>query len=238
MPNPSPPLPNNVGKAPSPRIGRGERRYATLLTMNKNTLLSYVLLVIIAGGAFYFFSTTQLSQPMEPNKPEQAVATPESTGVANVILKTNQGDIGIVLAMDKAPISAGNFLKLATDGFYNKVKFHRVISGFMIQAGDPNTKGDDTASYGTGGPGYTIADEFTNGLPNDRGTIAMANTGRPNSSGSQFFINLVDNAFLNGGYSVFGKVVSGMEVVDAIGKTQTANEQPVTPIVIESVEVK
>ncbi|OGY31385.1 MAG: hypothetical protein A3C02_03635 [Candidatus Andersenbacteria bacterium RIFCSPHIGHO2_02_FULL_45_11] len=175
---------------------------------------------------------------MEPNKPEQAVATPESTGVANVILKTNQGDIGIVLAMDKAPISAGNFLKLATDGFYNKVKFHRVISGFMIQAGDPNTKGDDTASYGTGGPGYTIADEFTNGLPNDRGTIAMANTGRPNSSGSQFFINLVDNAFLNGGYSVFGKVVSGMEVVDAIGKTQTANEQPVTPIVIESVEVK
>lgn len=206
--------------------------------MESKNIIGYVLLALVAGGAFYFFSTKQSSQTMETNKPEQGVATPESTGVANVILKTNQGDIGIALAMDKAPISAGNFLKLAKDGFYNGVKFHRVISGFMIQAGDPNTKGDDTASYGTGGPGYTIADEFTNGLTNDRGTIAMANTGRPNSSGSQFFINLVDNAFLNGGYSVFGKVVSGMDVVDAIGKTQTAKERPVTPIVIELIEVK
>ncbi len=206
--------------------------------MESKNIIGYVLLALVAGGAIYFFSTKQSSQPMETNNPEQAVATPESTGVANVILKTNQGDIGIVLAMDKAPISAGNFLKLAQDGFYNGVKFHRVIAGFMIQAGDPNTKGDDTASYGTGGPGYTIADEFTNGLLNDRGTVAMANTGRPNSGGSQFFINLVDNAFLNGGYSVFGKVVSGMDVVDMIGKTPTANEQPVTPIVIESVVVQ
>ena len=204
--------------------------------MEQKNIISYILLALVAGGAFYFFSTKQPSQPMETTSPQPTVAAGESA-VADVILKTNQGDIGIVLTTDKAPISAGNFLKLAQEGFYNGVKFHRVISGFMIQAGDPNTKGDDTASYGTGGPGYTIADEFTNGLPNDRGTIAMANTGRPNSGGSQFFINLVDNAFLNGGYSVFGKVVSGMDVVDAIGKTQTTNERPVTPIVIEAVEV-
>lgn len=194
--------------------------------MESKNIIGYVLLACIAGGAFYFFSIKKPSQPMDVKK-----------DVANVILKTTKGDIAIALDMNKAPISAGNFLKLAQDGFYNDVKFHRVIAGFMVQAGDPNTKGDNTASYGTGGPGYTIADEFTNGLKNDRGTVAMANTGRPNSGGSQFFINLVDNAFLNGGYSVFGKVVSGMDVVDAIAAIPTANEVPTEPIVIEVVEI-
>lgn len=206
--------------------------------MNKNTLLSYVVLVIIAGGALYFFSTKKPLEPMETTSPVPTVTPAESTAAADVILKTNKGDIGIALVMDKAPISAGNFLKLAQDGFYNGVKFHRVISGFMIQAGDPNTKGDNVALYGQGGPGYTIADEFTNGLLNVRGTIAMANTGQPHSSGSQFFINLVDNAFLNGGYSVFGNVVSGMDVVDTIATIHTnANNLPDEPIVIESVVV-
>lgn len=194
--------------------------------MESKNIIGYVLIALIAGSTLYYFSTKQPSQPMDVQKE-----------AADVIVKTDKGDIAISLDMAKAPISAGNFLKLAQDGFYNNVKFHRVISGFMIQAGDPNTKTDNTASYGQGGPGYTIADEFTNGLTNTRGTISMANTGAPHSSGSQFFINLVDNAFLNGGYSVFGHVVSGMDVVDAIGKTQTNNEQPVTPIVIQSVEI-
>ena len=101
---------------------------------------------------------------------------------------------------------------MVSKGFYDDIIFHRVIDGFMIQGGDPT-------GTGSGGPGYTIKDEFT-GTDldrNDRGTISMANTGRPNTGGSQFFINLVDNNYLDGKHSVFGKVVKGMEVVDAIG---------------------
>lgn len=206
--------------------------------MESKNIIGYVLLACIAGAALYFFSTKKPMQHTETTTPVPTVASSESAA-ADIILKTNKGDIGIALALDKAPVSAGNFLKLATDGFYNGVKFHRVISGFMIQAGDPNTKGDNVASYGQGGPGYTIDDEFTNGLVNTRGTIAMANTGAPHSGGSQFFINLVDNAFLNGGYSVFGKVVYGMDVVDAIATMHTnANNLPDEPIVIESIIVK
>ena len=142
-----------------------------------------------------------------------------------VILKTNLGDISIELFMDKMPETAGNFLKLANEGFFDNIKFHRVIDGFMIQGGDPNSKSADKSSYGRGGPGYTIKDEFVSGLSNVRGTISMANTGQPNSGGSQFFINLVDNIGLDfdkppaaSSHPVFGNVVSGMEIVDKIAK--------------------
>src|SRR3989344_6542446 len=114
-----------------------------------------------------------------------------------VTVKTNKGDIALELFMDKTPITAGNFAKLAREGFYDNTKFHRVISGFMIQGGDSNTKSDDTSSYGRGGPGYTIQDEFVAGLSHVRGTISMANTGQPNSGGSQFFINVADNVGLD-----------------------------------------
>ncbi len=116
------------------------------------------------------------------------------------------------------PVTTGNFEKLVQKGFYNNLTFHRVIAGFMIQGGDP--KGD-----GTGGPGYVIPDEFTDHNKNDRGTIAMANAG-PNTGGSQFFINLVNNNYLDKKHPAFGKVVSGMDVVDAIAKVQTGYEQP------------
>jgi len=127
------------------------------------------------------------------------------------LLETNQGNIEIELYADM-PITAGNFEKLVSEGFYDGVIFHRVIDGFMIQGGDPE-------GTGTGGPGYTIKDEFTDNSNNDRGTISMANSG-PNTGGSQFFINLVDNNFLDGKHPAFGKVVSGMDVVDKIGKVQ------------------
>ena len=144
------------------------------------------------------------------------------------------------------PITAGNFIKLAEEGFYDNTKFHRVIDGFMIQGGDPNTKTEDVASYGTGGPGYAIPDEHVEGekLTNVRGTIAMANSG-PNSGGSQFFINLVDNSFLDfnkeplsSKHPVFGRVIEGMDVVDAIANVETgARDIPVEDVVIESVSV-
>jgi peptidylprolyl isomerase len=141
-----------------------------------------------------------------------------------VLLNTSMGDITIRL-FDDMPITTGNFQKLVEQGFYNGVIFHRVIDGFMIQGGDPE-------GTGMGGPGYTIADEFTDHNRNDRGTISMANSG-PNTGGSQFFINLVDNSFLDSKHPAFGKVIAGMDVVDAIGKVQTdANDRPLTEVKI------
>jgi len=139
-------------------------------------------------------------------------------------LKTSMGDITIQL-YDDMPITTGNFQQLVEKGFYNGVIFHRVIDGFMIQGGDPE-------GTGMGGPGYNIADEFTDHNRNDRGTISMANAG-PNTGGSQFFINLVDNSFLDSKHPAFGKVIAGMDVVDAIAKVQTdANDRPLTDVKI------
>ena len=141
----------------------------------------------------------------------------------NVLLKTNMGDIKIKLYSDMG-ITAGNFEKLVNDGFYDNVIFHRVIDGFMIQGGDPT-------GTGMGGPGYAIKDEFK-GHKNNRGTIAMANSG-PNTGGSQFFINLVNNNFLDSKHPVFGEVVSGMEVVDKIAKVKTdSSDRPREEVVI------
>jgi peptidylprolyl isomerase len=132
-----------------------------------------------------------------------------------VRLETSMGNITI--ALDPAmPVTAGNFEMLVKKGFYNGIIFHRVIDGFMIQGGDPT-------GTGGGGPGYVIKDEFTANNRNDRGTVAMANAG-PNTGGSQFFINLVNNNYLDTKHPVFGKVVEGMDVVDAIAKVQTTGD--------------
>jgi peptidylprolyl isomerase len=146
-----------------------------------------------------------------------------------VLLKTSMGDIILQLYEDM-PITAGNFQKLVEKDFYDGTIFHRIISGFMIQGGDPT-------GTGCGGPGYAIKDEFTRKNKNDRGTISMANAG-PNTGGSQFFINLVNNNFLDSKHPVFGKVVEGLDVVDALGKVKTgANDKPVKEVKIESAKV-
>ncbi len=131
------------------------------------------------------------------------------------VIQTNMGSIVISFMPNRAPGHVANFKKLARKGFFNGIKFHRVIPGFMIQGGDPNTKTSNRSSYGMGGPGYTIKDEFSS-EPHVRGIVSMANTGQPNSGGSQFFIVVKDSMFLNGKYSVFGKVIKGMEVADKI----------------------
>ncbi len=151
------------------------------------------------------------------------------SGAAKVLLKTNMGEITIELYEDM-PITAGNVRKLVDKGFYDGTIFHRVIAGFMIQGGDPT-------GTGRGGPGYAIKDEFTRKNRNDRGTISMANAG-PNTGGSQFFINLVDNNYLDKAHPAFGKVVAGMDVVDAIGNAKTgAMDRPVKEAKIESAKM-
>ncbi len=147
-----------------------------------------------------------------------------------VLLKTNKGDIKLEIYTKTLPITAGNFVKLVSNKFYDGVIFHRIIDGFMIQGGDPT-------GTGMGGPGYKIADEFAKPNKNDRGTISMANAGA-NTGGSQFFINLVNNNGLDTKHPVFGKVVSGMEVVDAIAVVETdASDRPLKEIKIESATV-
>ena len=155
----------------------------------------------------------------------------------NVLLDTTEGEILIELYPDKAPETVANFLKYVDEGFYKNTIFHRVIKGFMIQGGGLTMKMEEKP---TSAP---VKNEADNGLKNDRGTIAMARTMDPHSATAQFFINLVDNEFLNytaptvqgWGYCVFGKVVDGMDVVDKIGKTKTGSRPPYDDVPLDSV---
>ena len=150
--------------------------------------------------------------------------------MATVKLETSKGNVSIELFEKEMPVTAGNFRKLVESGFYDGVIFHRIIPNFMIQGGDPT-------GTGMGGPGYTIKDEFTKSNRNDRGTISMANAG-PNTGGSQFFINVVDNNYLDSKHPVFGKVVAGMEVVDAISKVQrNRSDKPLQDVVIRKASI-
>jgi peptidyl-prolyl cis-trans isomerase A (cyclophilin A) len=153
------------------------------------------------------------------------------------IFHTTKGTFKIELFEDKAPKTTENFIQLANKGFYNGLIFHRVIPQFMIQGGCP--KGN-----GTGGPGYTIKDEFHKDLNNLRGTIAMANRG-PNTGGSQWFINVIDNCYLDfdkkpytSAHPVFGKVIEGMNVVDEISKVQAdSNDKPLQDVRINRITI-
>lgn len=176
------------------------------MKIKKTYLITFIIVILIIALSSYFIIM----------KPQQTTT--------NVLLETSMGNITIELYSDM-PITAGNFQSLVEKGFYNGVIFHRVISGFVIQGGDPT-------GTGMGGPGYTIPDEFTNHNSNDRGTVAMANSG-PNTGGSQFFINLVDNPSLNSNYPVFGQVISGMNVVDSIAEVKTdSNNRPLQNVTI------
>ncbi len=180
---------------------------------------------------------------------EQEVFNPSVINDMNptAVFTTNRGVIELELFEDQMPVTVANFVKLVESDFYTDTKFHRVIEGFMIQGGDPNSRGDNEAIYGTGGPDENVQDEFVEGelLTNVRGTIAMANTGQPNSGGSQWFINLNDNTNLDfdkppftSKHPVFGRVTKGMDVVDAIGTTETKpRDIPADPVVIESITI-
>jgi peptidylprolyl isomerase len=220
--------------------------------------------VLIVGGAMLFGKNdasssvktsitdaksdeVELVSPLsaEELKAYNVAMTNENNPVAE--FSTNLGTFTLEVFEDTMPITAGNFIKLVEEGFYDGIKFHRVIPDFMIQGGDPITKTADVARYGTGGPGYAIPDEHIAGeyLTNVRGTISMANSG-PNSGGSQFFINVADNTFLdfdkqplNSKHPVFGRVVDGMDVIDGIAAVETNDRDlPLEDVVIEKVIIK
>ena len=161
---------------------------------------------------------------------------------------TTEGSFKAEIFLDKMPVTSQNFIDLANDGFYNGLHFHRVIANFMIQFGCPNSKDPESSRAGTGGPPHgTIQDEFPEDakFSNEPGTLSMANTGRPHSGGSQFFINTVHNGFLDwfdsstpSKHPVFAKIVDGMDIVNAIGAAETGHrDNPVVPIRVNTISI-
>ena len=161
---------------------------------------------------------------------------------------TSMGSFKAEIFLEEMPVTSENFISLAKGGFYDGLHFHRVIKDFMIQFGCPHSKDPESPRCGTGGPPHgTITDEHPENakFSNEPGTLSMANTGQPNSGGSQFFINTVHNNFLDwfspgqSKHPVFGKITEGMEVVNAIGTTQTgAQDRPVTPVKVEKITIE
>ncbi len=217
-------------------------------TTNK-ILISLIVVVAIVGAYFYFRSPKiNTNQPTNNQNQENMNMTPEPTPTPEnsaitadtvvATVETSLGSFELTLNAKAAPKTVANFVKLSKDGFYNGLTFHRIVkqTGFhLIQGGDP--KGD-----GTGGPGYTIPAEI--GLKHTKGAIAMARLGdevNPNkeSSGSQFYIVEEDIPFLDGNYTVFGYVTSGMDVVEKIGSVETgANDMPINKVTINKITIK
>jgi peptidyl-prolyl cis-trans isomerase B (cyclophilin B) len=167
---------------------------------------------------------------------------PVSTATEVAVIKTSQGEMVVEFWTDAAPETIANFKKLAKSGFYNGTIFHRIVKGFMIQGGDPNSKDPaKESSYGEGGPGYKIKAEF-NDHPHDRGVISMAREPDPDSAGSQFFICLAPVPRLDHQYTTFGKLIKGLDVLDKIGDTPVTMQhgersKPAQRITIESIKI-
>ena len=171
--------------------------------MQRRTIIGLAVCLILSGA--WVFGAAALF-----------AAANASATAPKAIIKTKFGDMEIAFFPDKAPKHVENFIKLAKSGFYNGTIFHRVIPGFMIQGGDPNTKDPNKPeTYGMGGPSEKLKAEFSD-VPHRRGIVSMARTNDPNSAGSQFFIVVKDSNFLDGQYTVFGEVVKGMDVADKI----------------------
>lgn len=195
-------------------------------------------------------SSTETSTPSDSTSSETPASTPANNddpskrmpknGEEVAVMETNMGRIVLMFFPDKAPNHVENFKKLAKKGFYDGTKFHRVIPGFMIQGGDPNSKNDDRSDDGMGDPGYKIKAEF-NDVHHSKGILSMARSNDPDSAGSQFFIMVAEAPFLDNQYTAFGRAVEGMDVADKIValKTdpQTNNPLPENPAIVKSVKI-
>jgi peptidyl-prolyl cis-trans isomerase B (cyclophilin B) len=191
---------------------------------------------------------TETKTEVQPEKkPEAATPSPSPTPGGEVaVLKTSAGEMVVELWADTAPKTVENFKKLAKDGFYDGTAFHRIINGFMIQGGDPLTKDASKESmWGTGDPGYKIQGEVSD-RPNRahlKGVLSMANSGHPDTAGCQFFICLAPQPRLDGGYTTFGKVIKGEDVLEKLGKSPVKPDprgepsRPIERVALESVKI-
>jgi len=189
--------------------------------------------ILILIGLFFLFMNVQevvSEQVRHRNFTKKEVKAMKNT---SAIIRTRLGDITLGFFPDVAPNHVNSFIELAEKGFYDGTIFHRVVPGFVIQGGDPNSKSPDRATHGTGGPGYEVKAEF-NKKPHKRGILSMARSADPDSAGSQFFICVADAPFLDGKYTVFGEVTSGMDAADKIvSEPKDGRDNPV-----ERVEMK
>lgn len=230
-----------------------------LLSMSTKTFIGIVVIAAIIIIAVIFGRSAKNDPLVDPYQPNTTTSEPQTVvPTADAILtdpnpsslskpmnyttatfQTSLGNFTIALDNTNTPNTVANFTKLASSGFYTDTKFHRVIKGFMIQGGDPLSKDDSKMNlWGTGGPGYKFADEIKPTNKNSKGTISMANSG-PNTNGSQFFINVADNNFLDPKHTVFGRVTSGYDVVEKISVTKTLpGDRPEVAVVIKSIELK
>lgn len=206
--------------------------------MKKNTFI--VVLLVVLG---FIVSGCQKSENSEETM--KTATNGVLSGQKNLnakytkaVIKTNHGNIEVEFYGKDSPITVNNFLNLAQDGFYNNTRFHRVIQGFMIQGGDPNSRDKERQFHGQGGPGYRFADEF-NQHKLVRGSLAMANAG-PGTNGSQFFIvTAAATPWLDRAHTNFGKVIAGMDVVDKIERVKVdMNDNPSDEVVIKDIELK
>lgn len=213
--------------------------------MSKLVVTISIAAIVVLAGIYYIFNLNPLPPIQKPGDTPSPTATASATPSATpqsanqnrmhiITIHTSMGDIAFETYDADAPRTTENFITLAQKGFYNNLIFHRVIKGFMIQGGDPS-------GNGTGGPGYSFADELNPVTESYKqgyikGVVAMANAG-PNTNGSQFFI-MLENTPLPHNYTIFGRVVSGQNVVDAIGNVKTNNsDKPLTDVVMKSINV-
>ena len=189
----------------------------------RRKIIYVCIILILLAGALTAFSIFNRSTTL-PRKDDLYMTDTKA------IISTKFGDITLRFFPDDAPKHVNNFIELAGKGFYTETTFHRIIPGFMIQGGDPNSKSDDRSRHGTGGPGYNLKAEF-NDNPHKRGTLSMARSANPDSAGSQFFICVSDAPHLDGQYTVFGAVTEGMDVVDKIvSQPRDQNDNPMDRI--------
>lgn len=205
------------------------------------TALGLALVLVVAACSSGPSATPTAACPT--SAPDADAAEAILADVAGATVHTNKGEFGIELYGKAAPIATANFVALARCGFYDGIGFHRVIPGFVIQAGDPQTKSNrgDFEGLGTGGPGYRfIIEAPAPSLTYDPYVVAMANAGGTDTNGSQFFINLADlNAQLSRTYTIFGRVTTGTETVDVVGRLPTtANDVPLDPAIIETIAIE
>jgi peptidyl-prolyl cis-trans isomerase B (cyclophilin B) len=190
--------------------------------LKKKIGLGFILLIVLFGILTIFLKTDR-------NRPTRGKESPP-LAETNAIIHTEFGDITLRFFPEDAPEHVKNFIELAQKDFYEKTAFHRIIPGFMIQGGDPNSKSADRSRHGMGGPGYSLKAEFNNN-PHKRGTLSMAISADPDSAGSQFFICVSAAPHLDGQYTVFGEVTEGMDVVDKIvSQPRDQNDNPLERI--------
>jgi len=193
---------------------------------------------LIIAGLIFLGSFWYLVDVAFKSRDVFSASKSELGAVFDAVMHTSEGDFIIQFYPKEAPQTRHNFLSLASTGFYDDTKFHRVIKDVLIQGGDPYTKRADVSRYGTGDPGYFIKDEI-NDIPMKRGVIAMAHKGEKNTAGSQFFILASDRPDLQDRFTVFGFVSYGMDVVDRVSRSPVSeNERPRTPVILRSIELR